>query len=252
MKKTIINKLNEIEKKYNISILLAIESGSRAWGFPSLDSDYDVRFIYKHNPDWYISISEKKDTIERMFSKELDFGGWDIRKTLKLLKKSNASIFEWMQSPIRYSANKSFLNGLKKLSNDSFSPITCVHHYLSMSKKYYNSFTNSDSIKIKSLFYALRTSLAGKWIVKNKTYPPIQFQILLDHLVNNKRLKLKIERLMENKQQATEKYQIKYDKMLVDYIKKTIEQVEKKTLTLPSSKITEIKLDHFLRKTVMS
>ena len=109
MKTKILEKLKAIEREKNIEILFAVESGSRAWGFASPDSDYDIRFVYKHKKDWYLNLWETKDTIEFMTEEDLDGSGWDIRKALKLLAKSNASFTGWLFSPIVYRAESSFL-----------------------------------------------------------------------------------------------------------------------------------------------
>ena len=106
MDKKIKKYLKNIEEKFDITILLACETGSRAWGFPSPDSDYDVRLIYKHKRDWYLSLAEEKDTIELMLdNNEIDISGWDIRKTLRLLWKSNPPLLERIQSPIIYTCD---------------------------------------------------------------------------------------------------------------------------------------------------
>jgi uncharacterized protein len=98
----ILSKLQKIERDQQVKLLLAVESGSRAWGFPARDSDYDVRFIYVHHPDWYLSIDEKRDTIELPASDTLDLSGWDIRKALKLYRKSNPPLMEWLASNVIY------------------------------------------------------------------------------------------------------------------------------------------------------
>ncbi len=93
MKAKILDKLRQVEQDRNIEILFAVESGSRAWGFASPDSDYDIRFVYKHSKDWYLNLWEQTDTIQFMTEDDLDGSGWDIRKALRLLAKSNASWF---------------------------------------------------------------------------------------------------------------------------------------------------------------
>lgn len=93
-------KLAQIEQDYQIKIILAVESGSRAWGFESTDSDYDVRFIYKNNPDWYIQVLPKRDVIELPINAIDDYSGWDIKKALIFLNKSNLVLFERLTSPI--------------------------------------------------------------------------------------------------------------------------------------------------------
>lgn len=109
MLQLIQDKLRSTEQENNVQILHAVESGSRAWGFASPDSDYDIRFIYKNNPDWYLSLWEKPDVIEFMTDQDLDGSGWDLAKALKLLAKSNAPLIEWLYSPVCYSTDDVFL-----------------------------------------------------------------------------------------------------------------------------------------------
>ncbi|MFZ1378508.1 MAG: nucleotidyltransferase domain-containing protein, partial [Saprospiraceae bacterium] len=121
MNKKILEYLKKIQIEKEIDILLACETGSRAWGFPSPDSDYDVRFIYKHKINWYLSLKQQKDTIEVMYeNNEIDLSGWDIKKSLNLLWKSNPPLLERIQSPIIYVSNKEFLDGMQNLSKQSY------------------------------------------------------------------------------------------------------------------------------------
>jgi predicted nucleotidyltransferase len=173
MRELIIERLKELSAERGIKILYACESGSRAWGFPSPDSDYDVRFIYAESLDWHLTLNDKKDTIDIPINDELDIGGWEIKKALNLLRKSNTPILEWIQSPIVYSADQNFLSAIQQLSKDFFSPISCMHHYLSMSRKYMEVCLGEDNIKLKRYFYALRTAMAGKWIRERGTVAPI-------------------------------------------------------------------------------
>ncbi|MDO8433705.1 MAG: nucleotidyltransferase domain-containing protein, partial [Candidatus Binatus sp.] len=96
--------LESLEYAENMVVLLAVESGSRAWGFSSTDSDYDVRFIYIRRPEWYLSIDleNQRDVIEQPLADEIDLSGWDIRKALKLFHKSNPPLLEWLQCPVVY------------------------------------------------------------------------------------------------------------------------------------------------------
>jgi len=88
VKEEILKRLDQIEREENVRIFYACESGSRAWGFESTDSDWDVLFIYVHPRDWYLSIDveDKRNVIERSINDELDISGWDLRKGLKLLR----------------------------------------------------------------------------------------------------------------------------------------------------------------------
>ena len=155
--------LSALEQEKDISILLACETGSRAWGFPSPDSDYDVRLIYKHQTEWYLSITEAKDTIELMLdNNEVDISGWDLRKSLRLLWKSNPPLLERIQSPIIYRQNPNFISGIRELSRNTYSKIATMHHYLSIAIKSYEQITAEPEYKLKSFFYGLRTATANK------------------------------------------------------------------------------------------
>src|SRR5689334_14501823 len=130
------NRLFEIEHQEKIQIFYACESGSRAWGFPSEDSDYDVRFLYVRPSEWYLSIDveEKPDVIERPITDELDISGWDLRKALKLLRKSNPPLLEWLSSPIVYLEKLSIADRMRKLVPEYYSPKACLYHYLHMAQ----------------------------------------------------------------------------------------------------------------------
>jgi predicted nucleotidyltransferase len=153
----IVKELIEIEKKYEVKIIYACESGSRAWGFASQDSDYDVRFIYVHPKVWYLTIADKRDVIEIPFDGGLDINGWDIRKSLKLLRKSNSSLLEWLSSPIRYRNVKPVMNALVELSTDAFLPESSCHHYLSMAQNIVANLKDGEEVKVKSYMYSLRS-----------------------------------------------------------------------------------------------
>jgi len=110
---TILGSLREIERAHNVTILYACESGSRAWGFASPDSDYDVRFVYVHRPAWYLTVDPGRDVIELPITDELDINGWELRKTLRLLRKSNGTLLEWLHSPIVYQRKEPWVEELK-------------------------------------------------------------------------------------------------------------------------------------------
>ncbi|MGV3588783.1 MAG: DNA polymerase beta superfamily protein [Adhaeribacter sp.] len=204
MEKLIQEKLQEVEQTYGVEILLACETGSRAWGFPSPDSDYDVRFIYRHPQDWYLSIDEQKDTLEYLQG-DLDLVGWDIRKSLKLLRKSNAAMFERLQSPIIYRQRTNFREQLLRLAPEYFSCRAGLHHYLSMAFNYYQAVAPASVVKLKSYFYLLRTTLASRWIVEQKSMPPLAFRDLLP-LVQETKVLAKIEELLGLKATVNETY----------------------------------------------
>ena len=143
IRQKIISRLKEVEKENNIEILIAVESGSRTWGFESTDSDYDVRFIYKNQKDWYLKIKPERDVIEYPIVDEFDYSGWDLRKTLLLLDKSNPVLMEWMNSTIVYIKNEYFYSNFTKLVDEYFNPISSTHHYLTWQKVHSKKFAKA-------------------------------------------------------------------------------------------------------------
>jgi len=171
MNKIIEQKLKEIEEKENVKIILAVESGSRAWGFASPDSDYDVRFIYVRETKEYLKLNEIRDVIEWQLDETLDISGWDIRKALKLLYKTNPTLFEWCNSPIVYKKTKEFKE-LKKLLPHYFSPKKSLYHYLNMAKTNYREYLKEDNTYgIIGLEVPADSKLASDLISKNDTLP---------------------------------------------------------------------------------
>ncbi len=224
MREAIIQKLKEIEKSYNVKILYACESGSRAWGFPSPDSDYDVRFVYIHKMNWYLSINERKDVIELPIDEVLDIGGWEIRKCLRLFQKSNAPLLEWIQSPIVYMEDELFRKEIIMHIDEYFSPRAVLHHYVSMAKNAFDFPSDTESIKFKKYFYAMRTSLAALWVVKNQSPPPIKFHNLLS-LVEDKGMVELIKSLVDLKSSKDERYfhqrDLRIESVIVDAIERS-------------------------------
>lgn len=164
MVQKIVQQLKNIEEQRNVKIIFACESGSRAWGFPSQDSDYDVRFIYVRTIDSYLSISEQRDVIELPISDLLDINGWDLRKALNLLRKSNPPFLEWLQSPIIYYEDPSVMDQIRNLAVNVFSVKATLHHYLSMAKGNFREYLQGDLVRAKKYFYVLRPILACLWI----------------------------------------------------------------------------------------
>ncbi|WP_407485584.1 nucleotidyltransferase domain-containing protein [Elizabethkingia miricola] len=247
MKTKIIEKLRETEVKYNIEILLAVESGSRAWDFASPDSDYDIRFIYRHSKDWYLTPWDKDETITFMTEDDLDGSGWDLHKTFHLLLKSNAALLSWFYSPIVYIENKSFTKLFEPLVDQCFSPIAVSFHYLSMSKKYLESCRN-DEVKLKSYFYCLRTALSGKWITEKKTVPPVLFGDLL--VLADSAIRTKIENLIALKATKGESYFHPNDWELFEFMERQISENEEKAKSLSGSKADKAQMEKVFREII--
>jgi predicted nucleotidyltransferase len=171
--------LREVEATHGVRVLYACESGSRAWGFASPDSDYDVRFIYCHPTSWYLMLEEGPDTLNFPVDALLDVGGWELRKALKLLRNSNSALFEWLQSPIVYQESLDFRAHLQPLLPRAFNLRAGLHHYLGLVRRGLETDFTVPEVRIKRLFYALRSGLAARWIRERQTVPPMQLAELL-------------------------------------------------------------------------
>ncbi len=179
-RKAIEEHLCDLEAEKHIRILYAVESGSRAWGFASKDSDWDVRLLYVHNPDWYLSIDDKKDSLERMFPAEVDVAGWELRKALRLFRKSNPPMLEWLRSPIIYREETLFASRLRDIVTRYFNPKSCLYHYLNMASRNFEAYFKGEEVRLKKYFYILRPLMACSWIKRTMTMAPMEFQPLWD------------------------------------------------------------------------
>lgn len=242
-------KIKELENTHDIRILFACESGSRAWGFPSPDSDYDVRFIYAHPKEWYLSVYEKRDVVELPVNKILDINGWDLKKALKLISKHNSVLYEWIQSPIVYAMHPGFQEEFKKLSSHFFSPIATINHYLSSSKKHFEECTNVEMIKLKKYFYCLRSVLAGLWVANHKTIPPMELQKLLVE-IQDKTLVEKIKSLVHLKTSKDESYLHPREPALEKFLQSAIATCESAAPLLPGSEHDHEKINAFFRNMI--
>lgn len=199
-------RLTKVEEDEGLRILMAIESGSRAWGFPSPDSDFDVRFIYCRPKHWYFSVDleEKRDVLEYEIADNIDLSGWDLRKALRLLARSNPTVVEWLQSPIEYLMRGRFRASALQVLNTIYSPASGIHHYRSMAKANYRGYLKSDAVPLKKYFYVMRPLLAIRWIETHKAPPPIEFERLLAGLQARPDLLADVSALLERKKASAE------------------------------------------------
>ena len=249
MKRKILNCLKNLEKSEEIKILYAVESGSRAWGFASQDSDYDIRFFYIHKPDWYLSILKKPDTIELVKDGILDIAGWDFRKTLLLFLKSNPPLFEWLRSPIVYLKQTNSIQEMQDISAIYFNNKSSMYHYLNMAKGNYREYLKGDTVWIKKYFYVLRPILACEWIKDKKSIPPIEFKVLFETQIKNKLIKIEIEKLLKMKVEGDELRKDNKIKIINDYIEDRFVFFEKylKNILSPGTQGLQ-ELDQLFRK----
>jgi len=256
MREIIQNKLKEIEAEFQVKILYTVESGSRAWGFPSKDSDFDVRFIYIHQPDWYLSIDPqgvgtKRDVIELPINELLDISGWEITKALRLFRKSNPSLLEWMKSDIVYLQAYSFIDNLRTLEPEVFQPISSLYHYLNMARNNYREYLQGPEVKIKKYFYALRPILACQWIETHKSVPPIDFSELVNSMIPAGELRTDIEHLLVKKIAGDEMDWQPRIQVINDFLERELIRLEVyiKTISVEVEDSTK-KLDELFRYTL--
>ncbi|HTQ11814.1 MAG TPA: nucleotidyltransferase domain-containing protein, partial [Fimbriimonadaceae bacterium] len=172
-----------IEAEHRVRILYACESGSRAWGFASADSDYDVRFVYAHERDWYLSIADGRDVIEQMLPGDLDVSGWDLRKALTLFHKSNPPLLEWLSSPIVYRQDEGFVSEIRALVPTYYSRGSCFRHYLHMAEGNARGYLEGETVRTKKYLYVLRPILGCRWIEQDRGPVPMEFERLLETLL---------------------------------------------------------------------
>ena len=225
----ILRRLELIESEESVRIFYACESGSRAWGFPSADSDWDVRFIYVRPLDWYLSIDveEKRDVIDRPINDELDINGWDLRKALKLLRKSNPPLCEWLSSPIIYKEVGNTAAKLREAIAEFYSPISAFHHYLHMAQGNYREFLKGDLVWVKKYFYVLRPLLAIRWIENDARPVPTEFETLVNSQVDSAEIKQVIEDLLNRKKAGQELDREPKINVLSDFIETELARLEK-------------------------
>ncbi|WP_223650039.1 DNA polymerase beta superfamily protein [Hymenobacter psoromatis] len=195
--------LAALEAERGIRIVYACESGSRAWGFASPDSDYDVRFLYCYPSAWYLRLDEGPDTLSFPIDNELDLSGWELRKALRLLRGSNAALFEWLQSPVVYHENSGFRASLTPLLPLAFNLKAGLHHYLGQLRRGVEEEMVGPEVRLKRLFYALRAALAARWIRERHALPPMEFALLRKLLPTD--LEGVVTELLAQKTLATEK-----------------------------------------------
>ena len=212
--------LKKLEREHEIKVLFAVESGSRAWGFESENSDWDVRFIYVHKPEWYFRVDEPRDVIEHVFEEDIDVVGWELRRTLKLLKNGNISLFEWFHSPIVYYANKEFEQRILSIEKDFFNPVKAMYHYNSIYNKHNDRYLKRDGCHMKRFLYYLRGMYACRWIEEKQAIPPVKFMDLVEAMEPDAEIRHKIYALIEIKKGGREGDMHAVDKTLLAHAEK--------------------------------
>lgn len=209
IEKEIQDSLDEIERIENVEVLLAVESGSRAWGFASPDSDYDVRIIYMQKPEEYLRVDEQKDYIDWALDEVMDINGWDLKKALLNFAKGNPNLMEWAMSPIVYRKSDKW-DRISTVVKKCFSEKASLNHYYGTANSTYHKSLMGEKVKYKKYFYALRPLLCCRWIERFHEIPPMRFEELLKLFDGSDRdlseeLLTEINRLVEKKVVTEEK-----------------------------------------------
>jgi uncharacterized protein len=238
--------LQTLEATERIKVLYAVESGSRAWGFPSPDSDYDVRFLYIRPIDWYLTIQKRRDVIEAMTEPDLDFAGWDLPKTLGLLQKSNPSLLEWIGSPIVYRQDDAFMAEFRPLAEQCLSLGACHYHYVSMAKANWLAYFKGDQVSLKKYLYVLRPLFACRWIERYQTMPPVEFGKLVTGAGEPGSVQFELNQLLSAKSETTEMGLGPRRTALDEFIEQELERLTNFVAPTQPPFSTEI-LDNFFR-----
>jgi hypothetical protein len=202
----IADRLDRVEAERGVTVLYACESGSRAWGFPSSDSDYDVRVIYVHPRDWYLSIDleRRDDTFDPPIDGEVDLHGWDLRKALGLFRTANPTLLDWLQSPIVYREDEAMMTRWRALIPDYYTPAAAGHAYRGMARSVAKQSLADEPIPHKAYLYVLRALLAVRWAEQGRGPVPVAFDRLVATIVENPALRAAIDDLLAQKKAGTE------------------------------------------------
>ena len=247
MKEKLLQRLKAIESRYDVKVLLAVESGSRAWGFASKDSDYDVRFVSVHRKEWYLQLVEGRDVIEELDPDGvMDFAGCDIKKALLLMGKGNCAFAEWLNSPIIYYKDEEFFKSVNCLKDDYFRKISAVNHYYHMAMNHDKRYLEKRGCEMKRFMYHLRGLLAAKYTATYGTYPPVLFSDLVDTMINDNAIKAEIADLVRLKQESREHNTMIVSDFLVAFATRIATEIESMLGTFPDEKQTDYqRLDQF-------
>ena len=201
----IVAELEDVERQQAVEIVLAVESGSRAWGFPSLDSDHDVRFLYLRRRDAYLSVFAAPDVIAHALDAVLDVNGWDVQKALRLMSGSNPTLLEWLTSPLRYRPDGAIAARLLDAARAVAHLPSFAYHYDRLARRSFTEISAAAEVRLKTYCYALRAALALAWIRERQAPPPMDLSNLLDGTSVATGVRESIDVLVGRKAQSTEK-----------------------------------------------
>lgn len=208
--RSIDHRLDDVQREHSVRILWAVESGSRAWGFPSPDSDYDARFLFLRPTTDYLSPWLARDVIETPLDGIYDVNGWDLRKALDLMTRGNATPLEWLRSPIVYGGDPAAAAALLDLAHRIAEPELLGRHYASVGRQQWERSGAAASegalARLKGVFYAVRPAAVLHWMSlhADAPVPPMRLQALLDEAPPPAGVVDAISELLELKAQTRE------------------------------------------------
>jgi len=245
-------RLREVEAERNLRIVFACESGSRAWGFASTDSDFDVRFIFVRPTEDYLKLTPPKDAFDLHQDQDFDLAGWDIRKTAELMRRCNPPLMEWLDSPIVYEADNVISPKLIELRDVYFDPKKAAHHYLSLSAGIWNKYIEDEPSPVrKKYLYALRPLACIRFIEMHRTQPPTLFDAVLDAIDWNDETRGAIATLVDQKRSASELGSQPADPVLTDHIVSSLNEAERIAAKLPVNETPSKALNDLINLAVL-
>ena len=254
MRDKIMKLLRELEIKNNIKILMAVNYGSRCFGYSSDESDWDVRFIYVHRPEWYFSIVKTEDVIELMVEEEhLDIEGYDLKKALNLLARTNPVESDWLHANDYYILDEDFLKAMLSFESQCYNSHHAMYHFYSISVKHNQRYLDKE-VTLKRFIYYMRGLLSCRWIEQNCNHPPVNVDELIDATIgDNDDVREKAHRLLELKRTGKSHDMAIVDDDLANYVFDIQKYYE---VLLPNHIDTKPKVDRpamseFLMKTVL-
>jgi predicted nucleotidyltransferase len=246
----VLRKLQAVETTHNVRVLYACESGSRGWGFASPDSDYDARFLFVRPARDYLRVTPLRDVIEEVPGPVFDVNGWDLRKALELLAKGNATLVEWLSSPVVYRQDEAFMQGLREAAAAVYQPVRSFHHYFSMARGNHREYLQGDVVRAKKYLYVLRPLLAAQWVLQREDAPPMPFEQLVDALVTDADVRRDIDELLVQKRQASEQEWLPARPRLNAFIRESLTRLHEAQPAIGKPNLAP--LDRLLADTVLN
>lgn len=244
-------KLSEVEAQRGCRILFAVESGSRAWGFASADSDYDVRFVYAWPADRYLAVSAVPENIEAGIDEDaIDLSGWEFRKALRLFRKSNGALCEWIRSPILYRINDAVMEEWDRLLEEIFDPKANAIHYLGLARQMSHRIREEEKVTAKRYLYTLRAVLSAQYVISKVSPAPVPFPDLLDEVAVPALVRSAIDRMIAGKSEGKEVDRIDREPDIEEFLISELESLSGRAETLEAPVVGDIRIDAFFRKSL--